>query len=89
LIKSTETFFESMRKEKEAFNDWLKELETSTFTLFEASDEIEEELAYAKYSRLKEMMINKVEQYIEKNKNSVEAKELLNKLNDIKIRSVW
>jgi len=89
LIKSTETFFELMKKDKEVFNDWIKDIETSTFTLFEASDEIEEELAYAKYSRLKEMMIKKVEQYLEKNKNSTEAKKLLNKLNDIKIRSVW
>lgn len=89
MIKSTDAFFELMKKDKKAFNDWMKELDTSTFTLFESSDEIEEELAYAKYSRLKEIMIEKVEQYLEKNTESSEAKELLNKLNNIKIRSVW
>ncbi|MBP7850600.1 MAG: hypothetical protein KA053_10045, partial [Lentimicrobiaceae bacterium] len=54
LIRSTETFFELMKNEKQVFNDWMEELESSTFTLFGASDEIEEELAYAACSRLKE-----------------------------------
>ncbi|GGF44264.1 hypothetical protein [Echinicola rosea] len=89
LIKSIDTFFELMKKDKKAFNDWITELDTSTFTLYEASDEIEEELAYAKYSRLKEIMIEKVEQYLEKNTENNDAKELLNKLNDMNIRSIW
>jgi hypothetical protein len=89
VIKSTESFFQHMKKEQQVFKDWLKELEVSTFTLFDASDEIEEELAYAGYSRLKELMINKVESYLETNTDSLEAKELLEKLNEIKIRSIW
>lgn len=89
LIKSTKAFFELMNKNKEVFHVWMDNLETSTFTFFEASDEIEEELGYAKYSRLKEMMIKKVEEYLEKNRNNTDALKLLNKLNSIKIRSIW
>lgn len=89
LIKSTDVFFQLMKEDRQVFNNWLKELETSTFTLFGASDEIEQELEFVKHEKLKEMMIEKVEQYLEKNKNSIEARELLNKLNEIKIRSVW
>lgn len=89
LIKSTDAFFELMKKDRKAFIDWMTELKTSTFTLYEANDEIEEELAYAKYTRLKEIMLEKVEQYLEKNTESTEARELLNKLNDMKIGSIW
>lgn len=88
VITNTEYFFEIMKKEPSVFSTWLKELTTSTFTVFEETDEIELELLFSKYKRLKEMMISSVEMYLMINHTSVEANNLLKKLNSIGIGSI-
>ncbi|WP_405198839.1 hypothetical protein [Christiangramia sp. LLG6405-1] len=87
LIKSTNSFFEKMKKE--TFREWLDELENSSFTIYNADDEIEEQLKHAEMSKLKEMMLNSVNQFLEENSNNKEAKALQEKLNKIEIKSIW
>jgi len=89
LIQSTKPFFALMNEDESIFYDWLEYLPTSTFTIFESQDEIDELLCHAKYSKLKELMIEKTELYLKDNKTDKLAKELLNKLEQIEIRSVW
>ena len=65
-----------MKENESIFNDWLEDLPTSTFTIFESQDEIDELLCHAKYSKLKELMIEKTEQYLKENKPDKQTKEL-------------
>jgi hypothetical protein len=89
LIKSTKFFFEVMESETQVFSDWLDELETSTFTVFAAKDEIDEELEYAKHLKLKELMTEKVQDFIKNNERNKNAESVLARLKEIKIRSIW
>ena len=89
LIRSTNSFFEKMKKEKETFNEWLDELENNSFTIYNAQDEIEQQLKHAEMSKLKELMTNSVDHFLKENSNNKEAIALQERLNEIKVRSIW
>ena len=88
LIQSTDSFFIEMSKNSKVFTDWLDDLENSTFTIFEGTDEIDELINHAKYVHLKELMIASIKIYLEV-KNDTLAKKTLDKLEKIKITSIW
>lgn len=88
LIQSTEPFFSEMKKNKAVFDDWLSDIQNSTFTIFEGEDEIDELLNHAMYVKLKELMIDSVEKYLAKKKDKL-AEKTLEKIKEIEIRSIW
>ena len=88
LIQSTEPFFSEMKKNQVVFDDWLSDIQNSTFTIFEGEDEIDELLNHAKYVKLKEIMIDSIEKYLTKRKDKL-AEKTLDKTKEIEIKSIW
>ena len=90
FIKSTDSFMKMMEKNINVYNDWIGDLDQSTFTLWnDSNDEIGEQLEFAKHEKLREIMINNTNNFLAKNRNNDMANKLLEKLNSIEIRSIW
>lgn len=89
LVKATAAFFSAMETEPDAFRDWLKELDVSTFTMFQSQDEIEEQLYEAQYEKMKDLMTNCVETFLSNNKGHTLANQVLDRLKQITIQSIW
>lgn len=89
LIKNDSLFFKEMKNNSKGFESWLKELQSVTFTAYEAGDdEVEKILWTAYYKKLKELMMKKALKWMNSTKYSKLAEKIAIKLNSIKIRFI-
>ena len=88
LITTPESFLSLMHENPNDLDSWLDNIEHNTFTVFEARDDLDNELYIAYYSRMKELMLQSVEPYLN-TKFAEEAKKIKKKLSDIEISVIW
>jgi len=87
LVKSPQAFFAMMRNDPESFDAWLRGIQHHTFTAFEAKDELHDELYTAYYNRLKELILEAIQPYLNSD-YSLEAKKTFDALSNIKVRTI-
>jgi len=85
FIKTPNEFIKAMHHDKESFTSWVNSLRENTFTIFEAADDIDDELYTAYYERLKSMMIAEANALLDSEYRD-EAATLIETLNQIKVR---
>lgn len=88
LIQSPKAFLTTMKKDQESFSSWLEDIRNHTFTIYEATDELEDDMYTAYYERLKQLMIEAVEPLVGTELDA-EAKRVLNVLSQTNVTRIW
>ena len=88
LIINDTIFFKIMKDHKNVFLDWLNELQYQTFTVYDYEDDVDKILLKTMLNKLKELMINTTEKYLNSSEYQLMAKKLYVKLKNIKIRFI-
>lgn len=88
LVRAPRAFMKAMRDDPENYNSWLKGIAQHTFTIYESSGEVEDDLYIAYYKELKQLMINAAESLIGGEFES-EAKQILSVLEAVDISKIW
>ncbi len=88
LIINDTIFFKIMNDHKNVFLDWLNELQYQTFTVYDYEDDVDKILLKTMLNKLKELMINTTEKYLNSSEYQLMAKKLYVKLKNIKIRFI-
>lgn len=88
FIKNDTLFIQEMSHHKNAFEDWLNDLQYETFTVFNAEDRVDELLYKAYYEELKRLMNDKIASLQSNVKYSDFVKRIKKKLDDIKVRFI-
>ncbi len=88
FVQSPEAFLASMNENPKEFKDWLEGLGNHTFTIFEARNEVEDELYLAYYEKLKALMLDAARSCRETKYGDL-AKAVENEVNKVKVRRIW
>lgn len=88
LVESPTAVLTGFKSDPESFADWLNQLETHTFTLFQSQGELDDDLYTAYYEKLRDRMKGALEPLVA-SELAPEAKQVLAKLNEVRIRRIW
>gem|GEM_PF-5978769 len=88
LVAEDSLFFKTMYTHHEAFTKWLDYLDTGTFTIYNAEDDVDIILYTAMLSKLKELMLEKTEKYLHHPKYKKLAQKVKERLRNISIRFI-
>lgn len=89
LVKCDSVFFRQMSYNPDVYSEWLKVIEVSTFTIFEAgNDKLEQQLYSAYYDKLKQLMIISAKKWVGNDRYKIMAEQMIKKLNEIEIRFI-
>ncbi len=88
FVKSPEAFLSSMSENPKELQDWIDDLETHTFTIFESRSELEDELYVAYYEKLKSLMIDAARSCRHTKFGEI-ASKIEEALNKVEIKRIW
>lgn len=88
FVKSPLAFLKAMREDSESFSAWLDSIEQHTLTIFEAEDELENDLYGAYYEKLKSLMQQAATDSLVTDCRQ-EAQQVLDALQNIEVRRIW
>lgn len=87
FVKSPAAFLSVMKSNPDVLASWLDNIDTNTFTMFEARDSLDDDLYTSYYEKLKELMEQTASNYL-KGKFRKESKMILERVKKIKIRKI-
>lgn len=88
FVSSPHSFLAAMEERGDEFKGWLDGIDTHTFTVHEARDEIEGELYEAYYKRLKELMLSAADS-VKNGSHAEGAKAITAALHNVEVRRIW
>ena len=88
LVTAPRAFLQAMANDPESFDSWLEDIETHTFTLFESSGELEDDLYTAYYDRLKTRMEERLGNLLGTDLDG-EASRVLAALDRVAVQRIW
>jgi hypothetical protein len=88
FVQSPEAFLAAMSKNPKELNDWLNELGTHTFTIYESRAEIDDELYLAFYEKLKSLMLDAAKSCKNSEYKDIAAR-IEDVLNKVEVRRIW
>jgi hypothetical protein len=87
FVKTPVAFLDAMRENPTVLKEWLENIGTNTFTLFESQDSLDDQLYTSYFETLKSLMENTAQDYIDSDYKK-EAKLILDALHIVKIRHI-
>ena len=88
LVRAPQAFMEIMQDDCESYDSWLNSIAQHTFTIYESSGEVEDDLYMAYYEKLKQLMASAAESLLD-GEFEAEAKQILDVLKTVKISRIW
>ena len=88
LVANDSLFFKVMNAHQQEFQLWLDDLDTGTFTIFNAEDDVDIILYTAMLAKLKELMLEKTDKYLNHPKYKKLAQKVKERLSNISVRSI-
>lgn len=88
FVQSPEAFLAAMSKNPKELQDWIDDLETHTFTIYESRTELDDELYLAHYEKLKSLMVEAA-RACKSTKYSEIATRIQEALGKIEVRRIW
>ncbi len=88
LIVSPKAFLSAMHEDEESFTRWLDKLQHHSFTLFESTNEVEDDLYSAYYEKLRELILKAVRPFF-CSEYGVEAKKVHDAVISVEIKRIW
>jgi hypothetical protein len=81
-------FLAAMAQDQDSYRSWLEGLQYHTFTIYESSSDLEDQLYRAYYERLRSLIIESVSSYSNDSRLGSLAKEICGALEQIEIREI-
>ena len=88
LVRAPQAFMKVMQDDCESYDSWLNGIAQHTFTIYESSGEVEDDLYMAYYEKLKQLMASAAESLLD-GEFEAEAKQILGVLKTVKISRIW
>ena len=87
-VESPEAFLKAMSNNTKSFHEWVESMDTHTFTMYEAENDLENTLLEAYYEKLKALMQKAAEDVVDSQYKTM-ANAILDKLSCLKIRRIF
>ena len=88
FVESPEAFLKAMSNNTKSFHEWVESMDTHTFTMYEAENDLENTLLEAYYEKLKALMQKAAEDVVDSQYKTM-ANAILDKLSCLKIRRIF
>lgn len=88
FVESPEAFLKAMSNNTESFHEWVESMDTHTFTIYKAENDLENTLLEAYYEKLKALMQKAAEDVVDSQYRTM-ANAILDKLSCLKIRRIF
>lgn len=88
VVMNGKIFFKVFLGNQEDFNSWIEDLQFTTFTAYQSSDNVEDALYSAYYNELKVLMLKESEKYLDHPQFGKMAHKLKSKLGKIYVRII-
>lgn len=88
LVSAPRSFFLAMQRAPDSFESWIENLEHHTFTIFESSSDVDDDLYMAFYEKLREKMLQQAKRHAN-GEFQEEARRLKEALENVNIRRIW
>src|SRR5690349_9316777 len=75
LVLNDSIYFQVMSEDNSTFKRWVSDLSTGTFTVFNFEDPVDSIMQLASLTKLKELMLSKVSNYVKKDQYKAAAKK--------------